>query len=141
MKKVLFGISFISLLASCSKEKETFAPEIRLTEMTDSSSVLNNAGHFSNGPYGNVSGSAKVYKNNTEYLVQLDSFATNNGPDLYVYLSKEIMPVNFISLGKLKSTSGSQVYPVPPGTDVQAYQYVCVHCRQYNHLFGYALLQ
>ena len=139
MKKLFWGIFNVSIMSACSKA--TLAPETILAEMTDTTATLSNSGKFMNGPYGNISGYAGIYKNNNEYQVVLDSFATNNGPDLYVYLSKEVMPVNFISLGKLKSTGGNQVYNIPVNTNLMEYKYVCVHCRQYNHLFGYALIQ
>ena len=64
-----------------------------------------------------------------------------NGPDLHVYVSKEKLPVNFIDLGKLKSIKGNQVYTIPGMPDFTAYKYALVHCQQYNHLFGSALLQ
>lgn len=139
MRKLFWGIFTVSIMSACSKA--TLAPETILAEMTDTTATLSNSGKFMNGPYGNVSGYAGIYKNNNEYQVVLDSFATNNGPDLYVYLSKEVMPVNFISLGKLKSTGGKQVYNISANANLMEYKYVCIHCRQYNHLFGYALIQ
>jgi hypothetical protein len=51
------------------------------------------------------------------------------------------MPVHFISLGKLKSTNGNQIYAIPGTPDFNEYKYICIHCKEYNHLFGYALLQ
>jgi Electron transfer DM13 len=139
MRKLFWGIFSVCILGACSKE--TLAPETILTEMTDTTATLNNSGQFMNGPYGNVAGYAKIYTTNNGYQVLLDSFTTNNGPDLYIYLSKEVMPVNFVSLGKLKSTAGSQLYDVPANVNLTDYKYVCVHCRQYNHLFGYAFIQ
>lgn len=139
MRKFFWGIFTVCIMSACSKE--TLAPETILTEMPDTTATLGNSGKFMNGPYGNVSGYARIYKKNNEYQVLLDSFTTNNGPDLYIYLSKEVMPVNFISLGKLKSTGGNQVYNIPANTNLMEYKYACVHCRQYNHLFGYALIQ
>lgn len=49
------------------------------------------------------------------------------------------MPVTFISLGKLKSTSGNQLYGVPGTPDFMEYKYICIHCKEFNNLFGYAL--
>jgi hypothetical protein len=69
------------------------------------------------------------------------SFSSSNGPDLKVYLSKEIQPINFVNLGSLKSTNGSQLYNIPTGIDFAQYKYALIHCQQYNHLFGSAELK
>lgn len=140
--KLFFSLMLLIVLISACK-KETLAPETVLMEMPmDTLATAGANGQFMNGPYGNVLGRAILYRNaNGSYDIKLENFNTSNGPDLYVYLSKEIMPVNFIQLQKLKSTTGNQVYPVPGSPDFALYKYVCIHCRQYNHLFGYALLQ
>jgi hypothetical protein len=51
------------------------------------------------------------------------------------------MPVNSIDLGALKSTTGNQVYSVVGMPDFLDYKYISIHCVDYNHLFGSALLQ
>ncbi len=112
-----------------------------MTEMPSASAQLVASGRFQDGPYGRVSGLGQVWKTaSNTYEVVLDSFQTNNGPDLYVYLSKEMMPVNFIEAGKLKSTNGKQVYPLTNMPDLSQYKYVAIHCKAFNHLFGYASL-
>jgi len=138
--KTLFQITTLCFLLSCSDE--SFAPTMPLNDMTDMDAMVTHSGSFMNGPYGTVTGSAQIFKNpDGTFDVKLEDFNTSNGPDLYIYLSKEIMPVNFISLGKLKSTNGNQVYSVPGSPDFSEYKYVCIHCKQYNHLFGYALVK
>ena len=94
-----------------------------------------------NGPYGTVSGAAKIYLKNGAYTLALENFTASNGPDLKVYLSQEANPVNYISLGSLQSTNGNQLYPVNSQADFSNYKFVLIHCEQYNHLFGSALLQ
>jgi hypothetical protein len=98
-------------------------------------------GNFMNGPYGSVSGLAKVVVTEGKYQLLLDDFMTTNGPDLKVYLSKQEQPVNFIKLGDLKSTAGKQVYDIPSNTDFAEYKYALIHCEQFNHLFGSAELK
>jgi len=132
-------VSLLLILQSC--KKETLAPTDKLNETADTTAMLHKVGTFESGPYGTVTGKAKIYKHHDgRYQLALDSFNTDNGPDLYVYLSKEIMPVNFISLGKLKSTMGSQVYDITGTVNYAEYKCVSIHCQQHNHLFGYALL-
>ena len=117
MKYIVMGFLVIVVaLQGCKKENNV--PETPFNEMIPSDSTGNNnakyAGNFSNGPYGTVSGNAKVYFQNGKYVLALESVAISNGPDLHVYLSKEIQPINFIDLGKLKSTNGNQLYEIKP---------------------------
>lgn len=127
------------LAGSCADE--TLAPTTPLDDMIDEDAVLIYSGTFTNGPYGTVMGTAEVFKNADETLdLKLENFNTSNGPDLYVYISKEAMPINFISLRKLKSTTGNQVYPISGMPEFMEYKYITIHCQEYNHLFGYAEL-
>ncbi|MEO7488091.1 MAG: hypothetical protein ABIU77_13360, partial [Ferruginibacter sp.] len=105
---IIFGAVLIAM-ASCKKEKG-FAPTTELNEMTDTASVLKYSGDFTSGPYGTVTGKAEIYKKVTAIEVKLAGFNSSNGPALHVFISKEAMPVNFIDLGALKSTTGNQVY-------------------------------
>ena len=143
MKTYLLGLVFAgSLLMACKKENTVTTSQTPAMEMVDSSgSELKYSGTFSNGPYGSIMGRVKIYEKDSAYSLVLDSFSVNNGPDLHVYLSKEIQPVNFIDLGKLKSVSGTQVYNIPGVPDFMQFKYALIHCQQFNHLFGNANLQ
>lgn len=134
----LFAVIFIVLFTACKKNN---TPSVILNEMADSSAVTLKTGTFNNGPYGSVRGEAKIILTGTRYDLKLMNFNSSNGPDLRVYLSKEMMPVNFIDLGPLKATGGNQIYPINGMPDLTQYKYALIHCRQYNHLFGWALLQ
>ncbi|MFY7965041.1 MAG: DM13 domain-containing protein [Chitinophagaceae bacterium] len=136
--RLLFFILLITTFISC--KKETLAPTNMVNEMVDSTAVLKYAGNFSSGPYGTVSGKAEIYKQVNQLSVKLSGFLSSNGPALHVYLSKEAMPINFIDLGVLKSTNGNQVYNISGTPDFTDYKYISIHCIDYNHLFGYALL-
>jgi hypothetical protein len=144
MKRITSVFLLASLaFAGCSKQDET--PETRLNETIPVDSVAGNtarfSGKFSNGPYGSVSGDVKIYFQDGRDVLALENIAVSNGPDLHVYLSQEIQPVNFIDLGKLKSTNGNQLYTVNGTTDFNVYKYALIHCEQYNHLFGSAELK
>lgn len=136
----LFIFVFAIIAISCNKEATTNSTA--LNEMVDASAtlVVNTVpGIFVT--YGeNVSGVAKLFVKDAKYTLALENFTTNNGPDLHVYLSKEIQPINFIDLGKLKSTMGNQVYLISGTPDFKQYKYALIHCQQYNHLFGSAEL-
>lgn len=128
----------LTVCCSCKKTSDRFIDE---TLTADTAAVLKFRGEFISGPYGTVSGVAKVYLKQGSYTVALENFSSTNGPDLKVYLSKEEMPVNFIRLDDLRSTMGNQLYPVTGMPSFAAYKYVLIHCEQYNHLFGSALLE
>jgi hypothetical protein len=61
-------------------------------------------------------------------------FNVTSGPNLHVYLTKEASPNNqaevergFVDLGALRNTRGLGVYPIPNGTDVNAYKCVVIY--------------
>lgn len=135
---VLFFL-FIAV-AACTKQNASPA-EILDEQIDTTTSTLVYEGVFSNGPYGDVSGSANIYLENGQYILYFEDLKSSNGPDLHVYLSEEEMPVHFIDLGKLKSVNGNQSYEIPAGTDFAKYRYALIHCQQYDHLFGKAILE
>lgn len=98
MKKRISGFAII-LLALFTACKKNNTPSVILDEMADSSAMTQTTGVFTNGPYGNVNGEAKVLLTGTKYELKLMNFSSSNGPDLRVYLSKEMFPANFIDLG------------------------------------------
>lgn len=131
---------FIGLLVfqSCKKTSGNYVND---SLSMDTTAMLKYTGNFISGPYGIVTGAAKIYLKNNAYTVGLENFNTGSGPDLKVYLSKEVIPMNFISLGSLQSTNGNQLYAIPGTPDFSVYKYVLIHCEQFNHLFGSAELQ
>ena len=139
MKRILFISVLITAIgmAACTKK----ASEIPIIDDMDSTAAVLYSGRFMNGPYGVTMGVARIEAVNNQWQLRLDSFTVSNGPDLKVYLSKEAQPISFIKLGSLRSTSGSQVYPISGMPDIASYRYALIHCEKYNHLFGSALLE
>ena len=140
MKTIITTIIASFLLISCIRE-DTSTED--LMEMEPENATLKYSGNFAQGPYGtNINGKAEIFeKNGTFTLVFDENFSVSNGPDLYVYVSKEQQPLQFVSLGKLKSVNGGQTYTFTSSVNFDEYKYAVVHCQQYNHLFSYALLQ
>lgn len=134
----LFATLAILFLIACKKETTSTT---RVNELPITTAIALDSGYFSNGPYGRVTGTVKIYKTGTKYELALESFSSSNGPDLKVYLSKEKQSVNFANLGSLKSTSGNQLYAIPASVNAIDYKYALIHCQQYNHLFGFAQLR
>jgi len=139
MKKWMLSSSLMLVIAvsSCTKR----APATPIIDDMDSTAMVLYSGRFMNGPYGVTMGIARMEAVNNKWQLRLDSFLVSNGPDLKVYLAREQQPLNFISLGSLRATSGSQVYAVNGMPDLSSYKYALIHCEKYNHLFGWALLE
>ncbi|MEQ1624689.1 MAG: DM13 domain-containing protein [Sediminibacterium sp.] len=137
--KILIVLVSVGILSACTKQNAT--PNIQLMESIDSLTRTSMKGNFMNGPFGTVSGNAFISVINNEKKLILENLASSNGPDLHVYLSKEIQPINFIDLGKLKSVNGTQVYSIDNNVNLKDFKFALVHCQQFNHLFGSANIQ
>ena len=86
-----------------------------------------------------VEGAAKVIPVESEgQILRLENFKTTNGPDLYVYLSKDKSASDFINVGRLKGNVGNQNYEIPIGSDLSKYNTVLIWCRAFSFLFGSA---
>jgi len=137
-KLTIILVSLISFIA-CVKEN-TPTDAVNSPVDTTMANIRFN-GTFGNGPYGLVTGTAKIYFQNNQYILALENFNSSNGPDLHVYISKEAQPVNYIDLGKLQSVNGNQQYLLTGNINFSEYKYALIHCQQYNHLFGSAELK
>lgn len=129
---------FAGIVISCTKTTTTATPVDNPPPIDTTISFVKYTGSFQNGPYGTASGTAKVILTNGKYQLRLEGFSVSSGPDLKVYLSKELKPLNFLRLGSLKSLNGDQVYDVPGNPNIMDYPYALIHCEKYNHLFGSA---
>lgn len=141
MKNIFIGaaIAFATLLIGCSKNGT--APVVLDEQVGNSGTPVTAASAFMSTSGQSVTGNARVYMKDNKLVLALENFSTTNGPDLHVYLSKEMYPVNFIDLGRLRATSGNQIYDIPGTPDLSNFKYVLIHCQQFNHLFGYTILK
>ena len=93
-------------------------------------------------------GTAVVLTDGTQTFLRFDDdFATDNGPDLNVYLhtaapdaSVDDLVGDFIDLGDLKGNLGAQNYVVPADVDLDRYSTVSVWCVRFRVVFGTAEL-
>jgi hypothetical protein len=140
MKKSAFVlVAAIFFFTACKKENT--GSTVVAMEPVDTTAQLKYRGAFTSGPYGTTMGVVKVYSKNNVYSLVLDSFIVSSGPDLHVYLSKEMQPLNFIDLGVLRTRSGTQLYNISGMPDFLTYKFALIHCQQFDHLFGSANLQ
>ncbi len=91
-------------------------------------------------------GQAVVLSDGTaQRFLRLEGFATDNGPDLNVYLSaappdapEGAFDDDFVDLGDLQGNVGDQNYEVPAGVDLDRYPTVVVWCVRFGVAFGAA---
>jgi hypothetical protein len=83
---------------------------------------------------------------NTIVILQ-SSFATEPGPDLHVYLTKNTTATSredikeAVEIGKLEQYNGYQVFIVPANTNLNEFNSITVHCKEFNVPWGFAPLQ
>jgi hypothetical protein len=143
--KMLISLTIIlCLFSACIKNKSIPTIVSTLTAVDSAligpgTSVLA-TGNFINGVHP-VSGKAAWHKASNTQTLLLSNFSSDAGPDLKVYLSKDITASSFISLGDLKSTTGNQTYNIPNSALTSDYKYVLIWCQRFSVLFGSASIQ
>lgn len=85
-----------------------------------------------------ASGFVRLIETGGKTYVRYEDYKTINGPDIYVYLAKDLDAKEFVDLGKVRATEGNINYEVPAGIDIDAYPYVLTWCKQFGVLFNYA---
>ncbi|NJM99667.1 MAG: DM13 domain-containing protein [Phormidesmis sp. RL_2_1] len=93
-----------------------------------------------------TTGSAQIVEIGAQRYLEFDQdFSSNAGPDLFVLLHTEAVPEsyspeNYVILGRLASTSGTQRYVIPADVDIRTFQSAVIWCRQFDVTFGFATL-
>lgn len=90
-----------------------------------------------------TSGDALVLGNGTgQRFLRFENFATDNGPDLNVYLvnSSAGDVSDYIDLGDLTGNIGDQNYEIPADVDLDVYDEVVIWCVRFGVGFGDARL-
>ena len=88
-----------------------------------------------------VSGKAKIIEVEGKRILRFEDFETINGPDLFIYLSKDLSNKDFVDLGEIKATKGNVNYNLNSSVDISKYKNVLVWCRAFRVLFSYAELK
>lgn len=115
-------------------ENTTEVSPVQNTKVVASHPVIGTVGHPASGTVRIVEVSGKKY-------VRYENFKTINGPDIYVYIAKDLDAKEFVNLGRVKATEGNINYEVPDGVDVSQYPYVLTWCKTFGVLFNYATLE
>jgi hypothetical protein len=139
MRYLIFVIA-LCLVISCSPEPTTPAMPVDFQNFDPSTATFIGSGEIMGAGGHTADGVASLYKLGTKLVVVLDPYESQNGPDLKVYLSKDVGASSFIRVGNLKATSGKQIYEVPGNPDETQYPFVHVWCEQYSVEFARAAL-
>jgi hypothetical protein len=105
------------------------------------------AGSFVSLDHG-TSGDATVLGDGSpQRFLRLTGFATDNGPDVNVYLSttppdgeESTFDDEFVDLGDLRGNVGDQNYEIPSGVDLERFHTVVIWCVRFDSAFGAARL-
>ncbi len=87
-----------------------------------------------------VEGKALLISSAGSKVLRFEDFFTINGPELHIYLSKDLSDTDVIDLGIIKATKGNVNYEIPAGVDTSVYSHVLVWCKPFKVLFSYAQL-
>lgn len=115
------------------------------TTTTDAGPVDIATGTFVSLDHG-TSGTVRVLElADASRFVRFEGLDTDNGPDLFVYLStnpasgpEQGFDDDYLDLGRLKGNQGDQNYELPPGTDLSRFQSVVIWCDRFDSAFGAA---
>ena len=130
----------------------TAAPEPGQTETTTTTeapaeiSVLT-SGSFIDRAHPSVGIASVLGDGSEQRFLRFEEFETDNGPDLFVYLTSANAEADdgafgaegeFVNLGSLKGNIGDQNYEIPVDTDLEKYNTVVIWCRRFGVAFGAA---
>ncbi len=143
--KVITSLTIIlCLFSACTKNESTPTVVSTLTlvdsALIGSGTTILAMGNFVNGVHP-VSGKAAWHKVGNTQTLLLSNFSSDAGPDLKVYLAKDLAASSFILLGDLKSTTGNQTYNIPSNASTADYKYILIWCQRFSVLFGSAKIQ
>ncbi|MEK7604242.1 MAG: DM13 domain-containing protein [Patescibacteria group bacterium] len=85
-----------------------------------------------------ASGTVRIVHADNKSYIRYENFKTINGPDIFVYLAKDLGAKEYVNIGAVKATEGNVNYEIPEGVNVDEYRYVMVWCKAFGVLFNYA---
>jgi hypothetical protein len=104
------------------------------------------AGSFAGRNDYDVTGTATYYElPDGSRTLRLEDFVSDNGPDLYVYLTSAdssdpdaVIDEDIVDLGVLTGNIGNQNYAIPDDVDLERYDTVVIWCLRFTAGFGTA---
>lgn len=140
---IIISFFTLALVTSCSKNNSSNTPIVAATDTSfdPTKATLLKQGTFTGNMSYTVTGTVKLYEYQNKKYIYFQNFSSNNGPDLKVYVATNNAAAQFVSLGVLKGTSGTQAYEVTNPPDFAVYNKVLIWCQQFSVLFGTSTLQ
>ncbi len=139
MKSIILILILGFSLAACSKNDSTPAAAAPITSSLSIDTLTATriaTGSFTGAGSYTVSGSVTWFKNTNKQILYLNNFSASSGPDLKIYLSKDIAASSFINLGNLKGLTGNQEYDIPNTANLSEYKFVLIWCQRFSVNFG-----
>ena len=130
-------VLFLSLLLMSCQEEGVLTQRRPVGADLTPNAQLRYLANFTTTDFISGAGKVAIYLDEGRYKLKLVDYTIQEGPDLKVYLSQSDVPNNFINLGNLEP---SQIYLIPENVSFSTYNYVLIHCQQYNHLFAHGQL-
>ncbi len=87
-----------------------------------------------------VKGKLKVIQENNKTIIYFENFESINGPNLHVWLSKDLEGKEYVDLGSLKATKGNFKYEISREIKFREYKYILIWCVPFKVLFSFATL-
>jgi hypothetical protein len=135
--KTLFipAIIIACFVTSCAKN----TPD-RAVEDLPSGTIIS-SGTFQNNAHP-VSGTVKLIQDASgKKSLVFENFRSDNGPDLWVWLSSNTNAANYQEVGLLKAVNGHFSYELSPSVNHTSNNKVLIWCKGFSVLFGHAVLQ
>lgn len=85
-----------------------------------------------------ASGFVQIISFEGKSYVRYEDLKTINGPDIYVYLSKDLDAKEYVEVGRVRATEGNINYEIPADVDPRNYPYVLIWCKAFGVLFNSA---
>lgn len=141
MRRILIAVIFIFVLAGALVLWYLVSPLFLnkvVDEKASAGEVLYLSSFVDADAVHKVSGLAKIVSVGNSKELQFENFQATNGPDLKVYLSKDLNAEKYYSLGDLKGNIGNQNYDIPNEVNIKDYDYILIWCERFSVLFGSA---
>lgn len=143
-KPVLVSLAVVGALGILAFAYYALSPlfvTLRMDEalpVAESSETVSAAASIVDTPAHPAQGQVRIVRTGLQTYVRYENLKTINGPDIFVYLAKDLDAKEFANLGRVKATEGNANYEVPAGINVADYRYVLIWCKAFGVLFNSA---
>jgi hypothetical protein len=105
------------------------------------------SGRFVSLDHGTEGNATVLGDGSPQRFLRITDFATENGPDVNVYLTttppegeESTFDDDYVDLGDLKGNVGDQNYEIPADVDLGRFHTVVIWCQRFDSAFGAARL-